>query len=89
MSNDKITREDIDALKQLGMSYLVMLEDGKAFACEQELKINDTQDSWKTVYFNPFTRTLLPEKLDNYCDNWKESMINLNNQITKQEKYND
>ncbi len=73
------SHKQLEALKTLGMRCLVMSDDGKAFACAHMLKVNDADTSWMQADgFNPHAKCLSPEILDNYTDDWRDSLIDLN-----------
>jgi hypothetical protein len=70
--------EYLKALKTLGMRCLVMTDTGKAFASEYMLKINDAGTGWKhETATNPFAKSIRPDVLNRYTDDWKTSLVDL------------
>lgn len=68
----------LNALKTLGMRCLVMSQNGTAFACEFMLEVNEDGSAWRQVGWNPFSKCLSPDVLNNYTKDWKGSLIDLN-----------
>jgi len=80
MQAAKICKKDVDSLLHLGMRCLVMTSGGEAFANEFMLKLNEENKAWmQKEGYNPFSSSLMPKKLNNYCNEWKESLIDLCN----------
>ena len=83
------TMQELRALKTLGMRCLVLSSEGQAFATAEMMELNEAGDGWRHIHHAPDANGLFPKQFDHYSDDWRASLIDLNNpQYDEVKSYN-